>query len=98
LRRRNTKAVLLGDFKYGEPVLVADIMVRPQLYAKELPKEYAEVKAYAYIWLPGYSMDGSAALVRLLFGPTPHGASATYLLTKKNGAWNVTKWAFAYYA
>lgn len=94
LRQRNIKAAPLGGLKFGKAVIVADIeKVPPEFNARE----YSEAKAYAHVWLPGYSKDGSTAVVRLSFGPTPHGATATYLLTKTDSAWKVTKWAFAYY-
>jgi hypothetical protein len=98
LRRRNAKKVPLSNLKFGKGVLVADLeKMPPDLDAKEPPKAYAETKAYAFVWLPGYSKDGSTAVVRFSFGPTAHGATATYLLSKKNGVWKVTKWVFAYY-
>jgi hypothetical protein len=61
------------------------------------PEGYPDVRAMAVLWLPAYSADGRTAVVRFSFGPTPHGATATYLLARGVGGWRVTRWAFAYY-
>jgi hypothetical protein len=99
LRRRNAKAVSLSDLRFGKGVLVADLRKLPfELPGRDPPKEYEEAKAYADVWLPAYSSDGTTAVFRFSFGPTPHGATATYLLSKRDGIWRVSKWAFSYYA
>jgi hypothetical protein len=99
LRQRNAKTVLLDDLKFGSAVLVGDFKDGPPvLDGAGAPKKYAAAKAYADVWLPVYSKDGRTAVVRFWFGPTAHGATATYLLSKKDGTWTVTKWGFAYYA
>jgi hypothetical protein len=61
------------------------------------PKGYPDVRAMAVLWLPAYSSDGRTAVVRFSFGPTAHGATATYLLARGVGGWRVTRWAFAFY-
>lgn len=50
------------------------------------------------VYLPGYSKDHNKAFVRLSFGPTAHGASATYFLARNDGKWAVVWRDFAYYA
>jgi hypothetical protein len=98
MRQRNARVVSLSNLKFGKAVLVADLgNISPDLDAKELAKPLGEAKAYAHVWLPGYSKSGSTAVVRFFFGPTSHGATATYLLSKTDGVWKVMKWAFAYY-
>jgi hypothetical protein len=98
LRQRNEKVASLADLKFGKAVLVADFeKVLPPFVGADTPKEYADVKAYANVWLPAYSKDRKTAVVRFRFGPTAHGATATYLLTEEDGVWKVSKWAFAYY-
>jgi hypothetical protein len=52
---------------------------------------------YAIAWLPAYSEDAKTALVRVYFGPTPHGATATYLLVRQNGEWTIKWRRTAYY-
>jgi hypothetical protein len=50
-------------------------------------------------WAPAFSPDGRRALVRVRFGPTPHGASATYVLERgPGGAWTVEWSKLAFYA
>ena len=68
-------------------------------FDEALRKAYPDAQAYARAALPGYTADGRRALVRIHFGPTPHGASGTYLLEKHPAAgWKVTWRKLAYYA
>ncbi|MHA3774895.1 hypothetical protein ACXR0O_25530 [Verrucomicrobiota bacterium sgz303538] len=61
-------------------------------------KHHPDVKASITLWPPGFSKDGKRVLVRFLFGPTPHGASAVYLLESKDGLWHVVHYKISYYA
>jgi hypothetical protein len=56
------------------------------------------IRAYVSAWLPGYSQDGRSAVVRFWFGPSAHGAIATYRLTRKGGHWKIDWHKLAYYA
>ena len=47
---------------------------------------------------PGYSTDGRSALVRAHFGPTPHGATFTCLLTLELMRWTVRWSKVSYFA
>lgn len=47
---------------------------------------------------PGYSRNGQLALVEISFGPTPHGAKATYLLRQDGDAWFVVTFETRWYA
>jgi hypothetical protein len=68
-------------------------------FEKALKKAHPDAKAYVRVALPGYSTDRRQAVVRLAFGPSAHGAMATYLLVKDDaGAWTVTWRKFCYYA
>jgi len=97
LLRRNAEPVSLRTLPFGDGVVAADLgPIQPINW--EPPADHPGAKAYAHVWLPGYSADGRTAVVRFLFGPTPHGASATYLLTRDDGGWAVRKWTFVYYA
>jgi hypothetical protein len=62
----------------------------------DLYRAYPEVKGYVQAWLPAYSEDGKTALVRLEFGPTAHGAEATYVLVKDKKNWVVKRRSVAY--
>lgn len=72
---------------------------KPFEFEEALLKVHPDAKAYTWASLPGYTADGSTALVRVSFGPTAHGAMATYLLRKDaSGTWTVTWRKRAYYA
>ena len=72
---------------------------RSFVFEEALKKAHPEAKAYVRAALPGYSADRRQAVVRLAFGPSAHGAMATYLLTKDAaGSWTVTWRKFCYYA
>jgi hypothetical protein len=62
-----------------------------------LRDRYPEAEFYVRCWLPGYSKDGKTALVRMTFAPTPHGASATFLLERNESGWHVVNRNFSYY-
>lgn len=47
---------------------------------------------------PGYSAHGGRAVMRFGFGPTPHGATGTVLLRKRDGVWRVEWRSFSFYA
>jgi hypothetical protein len=98
LRRRNARRVPLGELAFGKGAVTADMDKALRRDDWRPPENHPHVRAYARVWLPAYSKDGRMAVVRFLFGPTPHGASATYLLTKRDGGWKVTKWKLAFYA
>ncbi len=51
--------------------------------------KYPQALGYVIAWLPGYAADGQSAVFRARFGPTAHGATLTYLLTRKDGRWTV---------
>jgi hypothetical protein len=98
LRRRNTKEVSLREVKFGKNVALVDLdKLPPHWLEKDVAKQYAEARGYAVAWLPGYSKDRTRTVVRFWYGPTAHGATGTFLLTKEEGAWKVTKRAFAFY-
>jgi len=54
-------------------------------------KKFPTARGWVEPWLPGYSKDGTLALVRGWLGPTPHGAVFTTLLERKGDRW-VVKW------
>jgi hypothetical protein len=89
LRRRNTKdPVSLARFAPSIPnALVSDLSgLKTGL---DFERKYPEARGYVEAWLPGYSKDRQTAVLRLWYGPTSHGATATYLLVKKGGRWTV---------
>lgn len=46
-------------------------------------------KAVGYLTLPGYSADGSRALVQIRHSWSMHGAVVTYVLSREQGHWKV---------
>ena len=58
--------------------------------ASTWPRIPEGAKATGSLTLPGYSADGSRALLQIHHSWSIHGAIVTYVLTKKDGAWTVT--------
>ena len=104
LRSRNTPAhspagtydatvAFYTNLTFVPRIVVADLSEtwnRPfsiQAFEDAYPKACGWAEAY----LPGYSKDGSQAVVRAEVGPTPHGAAVTALLNRKGDKW-VVKW------
>jgi hypothetical protein len=52
---------------------------------------FPDARCWVEAYLPGYSRNGTRAVVRGWIGPTPHGASITVLLEKTGEKWSV-KW------
>lgn len=50
---------------------------------------FPKAKGYVYSRLPGLTADGKTAVVRLAVGPSDHGETATWLLKKHHGKWQV---------
>lgn len=61
-------------------------------------QEEPGAKAWVRLWLPGFTSDNQHAVLRFAFGPTPHGATATYLLRRQaDGQWVVAWRKLSYY-
>jgi hypothetical protein len=63
----------------------------------EFSRRHPDAKCSISLWPPGFTRDGSRAVVRFLFSPTSHGASAIYLLERRNGLWHVIRHKVSYY-
>ena len=100
LRRRNPKqAFSLSGFKPTNPkILVADLSDLNLVRWSDFENKFTDARGYVKVWVSGYSKDGNTAVVRASFGPTPHGATLTYMLVKKDGHWTVKWRKTAYYA
>lgn len=111
LRRRNslpgTKpdtyeavAAFFTNLTFGAGIVVADLTDKMGdrysygAFADANPKARGWVEAY----LPGYSKDGTRAVVRAGVGPSAHGAMVTALLVKKGDKWAVKWYDIAFYA
>lgn len=101
LSGRNKVSVSLAEFKPANPnILVRDLSDLEQGigFWQAFRTAYPQAKGFVTAWLPVYSKDGKAAVLRFWFGPTDHGAAGTYLLVKEQGTWKVAWRDLAYYA
>jgi ankyrin repeat protein len=96
LHQRNTEPTSIAGFKpTSKHILLrseGQVSTRFNFHDKA-PQAKAWVKAY----LPGYSPSRDRAVLRFWLGPSPHGASGTYFLTKQDGMWRVKWREFAFY-
>ena len=54
-------------------------------------QRWPRAKGWAYVTLPGFSADGKKSLIYLEYGPTAHGAEATYYLEKGSQGWQIKR-------
>ncbi len=84
LMRRNPGAMSLSSLKLN----ASYVSLRTQKpIGSFLGKDRAP---WVWVYLPGFSASGDNAVLRVNFGPTEHGASATYLFVRKNGKWTIS--------
>lgn len=82
-----------------EPGFVLIDLTNEPTLRQRFPREFEQkfgAAGYVKLWLPAFNADRDQALMHVAFGFTPHGASATYLLTKEHGRWVVTLRHIAY--
>jgi hypothetical protein len=92
LTNRNLGPTSIPGHVFGDSIVVED------LTRSGFDSDDPERPSFARLWLPGFSNDGKQAVVIFHFGPTPHGAVATYLLEMGNGRWIVKEYGLLYYA
>lgn len=94
---RNKHPVSLNGWSVGDKRIL--VLPEKRTTSTGYP-EYVAPKAQAYVqaYLPGYSKDRARAVLRIRFGPSAHGASATFFLVKEGYAWIVRWRRLAYYA
>jgi hypothetical protein len=103
LRRRNIPADTKPDtydaitafytnLTFSTGIVVADLTDKTggRTYGA-FEKAHPKARGFARAYLPGYSKDGTRAVVRASVGPSPHGAMVTALLEKLGDKW-VVKW------
>ena len=99
---RNTGPVPLGALNVNAGVAVLRPLPAPGSESHDdfgFARQEPGAKARVQIWLPGFTADGGHAVLRFVFGPTPHGATATYLLRRQgDGSWVVVWRKLTYYA
>lgn len=98
LAQRNVTSVSIASWKPSSPAL----QLRDQKSLTDIFGRFGEKEATARAWvslsLPAYEALREKAVLRFSFGPTPHGASGTYFLTKRQGKWEIAWRRFSYYA
>jgi hypothetical protein len=81
--------------KLDPRIIVGDLTKLPEQkfdFGQGFQKVYPKARGYVSLHLPGYSKDGTQALLRGYTGPSPHGACVTALLELRDGKWTV-KWS-----
>jgi hypothetical protein len=66
-------------------------------YWRRMRAAYPDAACWVEFWLPGYAPEGDRALVRFSFGPSAHGATATYLVMMAGDSWVIEWCELAYY-
>ena len=98
LRRRN------GVPKYEQPnrhawvglrlpslqISEAEFDIRRPEGRKEFLQRYPSASGFVSAWLPGYSDDGTTAIVEFVGGPSPE-LLGVYVLTKAKGQWIIRR-------
>jgi hypothetical protein len=100
-RSKRTARANLDAFRpTGKRVLVSDIdRVPSRLGGPRVELIDPQAYAFARVWLPAYADHSRRAIFRFAFGPSGHGATATFLLRRDDaGKWIVTTCSLAYYA
>jgi hypothetical protein len=101
---RNAEMVSLRGLSFGKQVLVekvGDNLGRGGFdFVNQMQKRFPHIQRSCYVrlWLPGYSNDRKTAVIRFSYGPSAHGAAATYVLKNRNGEWIVTKFNLFYFS
>ncbi len=88
LRERNSYRLALPWLPPASlGVVVTDLsLLQSEYYRTE---KFRGSRCHLRLWLPGHSADGNLSLVRFSWGPTAHGASATYLLNRTKRGWRI---------
>jgi uncharacterized protein len=94
LLSRNSKEVSLADLRFSDDRIQ---LGKESFGLRKRIADQEKLRGWVAVCLPGYSADGSRAVLRFWFGPTPHGAAGTYLLSKIGGKWSVIWRDFAHY-
>jgi hypothetical protein len=100
-RSKRTARTNLDAFRpTGERVVVSDLDKVPStLTGLRVEQIDPDAFAHAHIWLPAYTDHTRLAIFRFSFGPSSHGATATFVLRKdESGKWSIETCSLAYYA
>ena len=94
-QRRNTISVPIAEVVEQSRffVAVSENGIRRFRFADDYPK----AKAYVYLRRPGYSRNGTSAILSFFFGPRHHTTQAFYKLRKSGEGWQIEWHKFNYY-
>lgn len=97
LRKRSAAALPLAWWPSASfDVTVTDLSaIEPE---SKFMEKYAQTRCHLRFWLPAFSEDRRLALVRFSWGPSAHGATATYLVERSDDGWRVLWRRIAIYA
>jgi hypothetical protein len=101
LRRRNAKdgSWDTQPVSYSGPFDTRVALVDPaSITPHDFSRTHPDARAYLVAFAPGYSRDGSVALVRALFGPRAHAASVTAVLRLRDCRWQIDWRKYSLYA
>src|SRR5258708_13616666 len=102
LLRRNEKPgtydsqlASFAALKFGQRVVVTNVTAISQRdrFSRAFEQAHPTALAWVEAWLPGYSKDGTQAVVRAWIGPSDHGAVVTAFLEKSGDKWGI-KWHY----
>lgn len=111
LRRRNTPVgtepgshdaveTSYDKLTFADGIIVGDTAAseRPGPNYRPFQTLFPKARGWVCAFLPGYSKDGSQAVVRGFAGPWAHAATVTALLVKAGNRWSVTWYHVTFYA
>lgn len=80
-----------ADVKFGRKVLITNLtsILDGDKFGQSFEQAYPTAKAWVEAWLPGYSNDGTKAVIRAWIGPSSHGAIITAVFERRDGKWCV---------
>jgi hypothetical protein len=102
LRHRNSKpdakpdtyeavAAFFTNLTFSSGIVVGDLsgLCKRRSPLSTFEGTYPRARGWLEAYLPGYSEDGTLAIVRAMVGPSAHGATVTALLEKRGDNWVV---------
>jgi hypothetical protein len=91
-RRRNVTTGSYTNLTFAPGITVADLNIWGSWrLSRAFEDANPKARGWMVAYLPGYSTDGTRAVVYAGVGPSPHGAVLTALLAKRDSKW-VVKW------
>lgn len=86
------------NLTFAAGIVVADWMEIPARGRSSLENAHPNARGWLEAYLPGYSSDGTFAVVRAAVGPWAHAAMLTAVLEKRQNKWTVAWYYVARFA